>query len=181
MRLEGKEIYLRFLEINDAPDVAAYRQRNRDFFRDYLVSQPEEFYSVDFQAELIKNGLAQMENDQKYAFGVFLKETDELIGLLSLTEVVRDAIQACWLGYSLDQAYNGRGYTTEAVRLVVEYAFNNLQLHRVEAGVMPHNIRSIRVLEKAGFEKEGLNRKNVMINGKWEDHLHFAIVNPNDK
>lgn len=80
----------------------------------------------------------------------------------------------------MDKAYNGRGYTTEAVRLVVDYAFQVLKLHRIEAGVMPRNTRSIRVLEKSGFEKEGLSRKNVLINGKWEDHLHFAIVNPDD-
>jgi ribosomal-protein-alanine N-acetyltransferase len=66
------------------------------------------------------------------------------------------------------------------VRLIVDYAFEVLKLHRIEAGVMPHNIGSIRVLEKAGFHKEGLSKKNVKINGRWEDHLHFAIVNPND-
>jgi [ribosomal protein S5]-alanine N-acetyltransferase len=66
------------------------------------------------------------------------------------------------------------------VRLVVGYAFEVLKLHRIEAGVMPHNIGSIRVLEKTGFHKEGLSKKNVKINGKWEDHLHFAIVNSND-
>ncbi|GMA58037.1 acetyltransferase (GNAT) family protein [Alicyclobacillus sacchari] len=80
----------------------------------------------------------------------------------------------------MDKAYNGRGYTTEAVRLVVDYAFRVLKLHRIEAGVMPHNEGSIRVLEKSGFEKEGLSKKNVLINGKWEEHLHFAIVNPDD-
>ncbi|MGZ4160285.1 MAG: GNAT family N-acetyltransferase, partial [Neobacillus sp.] len=76
-----------------------------------------------------------------------------------------------------DQTHNGKGIMTEAVQLVVDYAFNVLGLHRIAAGVMPYNIGSIRVLEKAGFEKEGIARKNVMINGKWQDHEILSIIN----
>ncbi len=75
---------------------------------------------------------------------------------------------------------NSKDYTTETVKLIVDYAFNELNLHRIEAGVMPHNIASIRVLEKAGFHKEGIALKNVKINGKWEDHQVLAIINPKD-
>jgi ribosomal-protein-alanine N-acetyltransferase len=80
----------------------------------------------------------------------------------------------------LDKDHNGKGYTTQAVKLIVKHAFEELKLHRIEAGVMPHNIGSIRVLEKAGFHKEGLARKNVKINGKWEDHEVLAILNLED-
>lgn len=118
--------------------------------------------------------------EEQYTFGIFLVDTDELIGIIELTEVVRGSLQSCWLGYCLDHSHNGHGYTTEAVRPVVDHAFEILKLHRIEAGVMPHNIGSIRVLEKAGFHKEGLSKKNVKINGRWEDHLHFAILSPND-
>ncbi|MET3851852.1 RimJ/RimL family protein N-acetyltransferase [Paenibacillus sp. OAE614] len=69
---------------------------------------------------------------------------------------------------------------TEAVRLMVDYAFTELKLHRIEAGVMPRNLGSIRVLEKAGFHREGIARSNVLINGKWEDHQVLAIINPED-
>lgn len=66
---------------------------------------------------------------------------------------------------------------TEAVRLTVDFGFKELKLHRIEAGVMPHNIRSMRVLENAGFHKEGIARKNVKINGVWQDHQVLAILN----
>lgn len=92
-----------------------------------------------------------------------------------MTEVVRGSLQSGWLGYSLDHAHDGRGFTTAAVRLVLDYAFRTLKLHRIEAGVMPHNIASIRVLEKVGFEKEGLSKKNVLINGTWEDHCILPL------
>jgi ribosomal-protein-alanine N-acetyltransferase len=85
-------------------------------------------------------------------------------------------MQKCILGYCLDQQHNGKGYTTEAIYLILSIAFTEDGFHRVEAGVMPSNQGPIRVLEKAGFQKEGLARKLVEINGKWEDHLMFAIL-----
>ena len=106
---------------------------------------------------------------------MFLRDSDELIGTVSLTEVVRGSLQSGWLGYSLDHAHDGRGFTTAAVRLVLDYAFRTLKLHRIEAGAMPHNIASIRVLEKVGFEKEGLSKKNVLINGTWEDNCILPL------
>jgi len=115
--------------------------------------------------------------DKQYPFGIFLKETDELIGDVTLMEVLRGPLQSCFIGYMLDRDYNGKGIMTEAVGLAVDYAFGTLKLHRIEAGVMPHNLGSMRVLEKAGFHKEGIARKNVKINGKWEDHQVLAIVN----
>lgn len=69
---------------------------------------------------------------------------------------------------------------TEAVKLIVDFAFHELKLHRIEAGVMPRNLGSMRVLEKAGFHK-GHRPKNVKINGVWEDHQVLAILNPDDE
>jgi ribosomal-protein-alanine N-acetyltransferase len=180
MKLLGHKIYLRFLQETDVDALVDLHRRNREFFQAYTPKRSEEFYTAEYQRKRIKDSLVLKEEDKQYTFGVFLAATEELVGIVELTEVLRGPLQSCWIGYYLDQEQNGHGYTTEAVRLVVDYAFDVLGLHRIEAGVMPHNIGSIRVLEKAGFYREGLNRKNVKINGKWEDHLHFAIVNPND-
>lgn len=180
MKLVGNGIYLRFLEEQDAAAKLDLYLKNRSFFESYLTTRTEGFYTMEYQLSSIKSGLASKDKDEGYFWGIFLTESDELIGIVSLREILRGPMQSCWLGYSLDHAQNGRGYTTEAVRLVQDYAFQVLKLHRIEAGVMPHNLASIRVLEKCGFEKEGLSKKNVSINGKWEDHLHLAIINPED-
>lgn len=116
------------------------------------------------------------EGDRGYVFLIVLRGTDQVIGEVILSEVVRDNLQSCWIGYFLDQEHNGKGYMTEAVKLVVTYAFDGLDLHRIEAGVMPHNAGSIKVLLKCGFHKEGIARKNVKINGRWEDHQTLAII-----
>ena len=80
----------------------------------------------------------------------------------------------------MDKECNGSGYTTEAVSLAVEFAFNELKLHRVDAGAMLSNIGSMRVLEKVGFHREGIEQKGVKINGQWEDHQIFAIISDNN-
>ncbi|MNN91526.1 putative ribosomal N-acetyltransferase YdaF [compost metagenome] len=80
------------------------------------------------------------------------------------------------MGYYIDQIHNGKGYATAAVSLCLKKAFNEIGLHRVEAGVMPRNLPSIRVLEKVGFRHEGLAKTYLKINGTWEDHRIFAIT-----
>ncbi|KPC70299.1 alanine acetyltransferase [Thermoactinomyces vulgaris] len=180
MELKGKEIFVRMLEVGDAPALARLETENRDFFQAYTPSRNEAFYTVERQQELLKHMEKRKAADQEYWFGIFLSKNGELIGKITLSEVMRRHLQSCWIGYYLDKRHNGKGYMTEAVRLVVSYAFSELKLHRIEAGVMPHNLGSIQVLKKAGFHTEGINKKNVRINGKWEDHVHLAIINEED-
>ncbi|WP_257351601.1 GNAT family N-acetyltransferase [Pseudalkalibacillus decolorationis] len=179
MRFEGKNIYIRYCEESDAEEFLQFQNRNREFFQQFSAIREKSFYTHEAQLDLIKDELKKREEDRHYSFGVYLLETDELIGKVTLMEVLRGGLQSCFIGYFLDKKHNGKGYMTEAVKLVVLYGFETLKLHRIEAGVMPHNIGSIRVLEKAGFEKEGIARKNVNINGKWEDHQVLAIINEN--
>lgn len=176
MKLMGEHIYIRLFEVSDAQAMLDLQIRNKEFFQLYSPKKKEDFYTLEIQIRIMEDNVEQSKNDSKYAFGIFLKETDELIGNVTLSEILRGPLQSCYVGYMLDKQHNGKGYMTEAVRLVVEYAFKELELHRLEAGVMPHNLRSIRVLEKAGFRKEGIARKNVQINGKWEDHQVLAII-----
>lgn len=132
------------------------------------------------QTSRIRQQEEDRDNDAGYSFGVFKNEDDTLIGAISLFQILWEDLQSAFIGYFLDRGHNGKGYATEAIKLIVDFAFNELNLHRIEAGVMPHNQASIRVLEKAGFHKEGIARKNVKINGKWEDHQVLAIINPED-
>ncbi len=177
MQLKGEKIYLRPLEVSDAQEMLELQLSNKEFFEKYSSTRNEKFYTLDYQREAIEKNKIQMEKDEKYSFGIFLNDTDKLIGSIALAEVLRGPLQSCFIGYTLDKPHNGKGYMTEAVRLLVDFGFKELALHRIEAGVMPHNLGSIRVLEKAGFHKEGIARKNVEINGKWEDHQVLAIIN----
>lgn len=77
----------------------------------------------------------------------------------------------------MDQAWCNQGYATEALQAAIMCAFDELELHRIEANVLPYNAPSLRVLEKLGFESEGLAIKYLKINGRWEDHIHMVLRN----
>ncbi len=176
MGLTGSEIFIRFFEDADAESLLDLHLRNGELFQKYSPTFDDDYYTLDSKRKYISNAMKEREEDKKYSFGIFLKDNGKLVGDVSLYHIYRGSLQRCLIGYSLDKQYNGRGYATEAVSLAVGFAFNELKLHRVEAGVMLSNTGSMRVLEKAGFHREGIEQKGVKINGKWEDHQIFAII-----
>ncbi|WP_090582058.1 GNAT family N-acetyltransferase [Paenibacillus sp. OV219] len=172
----GNNVYIRFFEDEDAEALLDLHVNNRELFQKYSPTIADDFYTLETKRKYISDSLQQCEEDKKYCFGIFLNENGKLVGSVSLNHIYRGPLQRGMIGYQLDAQYNGRGLTTEAVSLTVAYAFNELQLHRIDAGVMLSNVGSMRVLEKAGFYKEGIERKGVQINGQWEDHQIFAII-----
>ena len=180
MKLVGDQIYLRLYKTSDASELASLQTRNREFFQRVSPLLPEAFYTEEYQKIRLQQALKKTDEGQLYPFGIFLKANDKLIGDISLTQITRGDLQSCYTGFTLDKEYNGKGYTTEALQLVVDFAFRELKLHRIEAGAMPDNIASIRVLEKVGFKKEGIAKENLRINGKWTDHQILAIINSLD-
>jgi ribosomal-protein-alanine N-acetyltransferase len=180
MELVGEKVFLRYLETKDAEALLQLESRNQSFFQMYMGTREQEFYTLEGQLQRIQRNQEKKDLDQNYSFGIFLIENGEMIGTIALFEVLRAHLQSCFVGYFLDKNQNGKGYMTEAVRMIVTYSFEELKLHRIEAGVMPHNIGSMKVLMKAGFHKEGIARKNVKIDGTWQDHQVLAIINEND-
>ena len=176
----GENIFIRPFTLEDVEARLKLQTENRNFFEMYSMARKSDFYTAKGQLKLIEKFDEKFKKDQEYNFGIFTTVDKKLIGTISLFQVIRGSLQSAFIGYFLDKENNGKGYATEAVKLIVEFAFINLNLHRIEAGVMPHNLGSIRVLEKSGFHKEGIAIKNVKINGKWEDHQVLAIINPNN-
>ena len=86
--------------------------------------------------------------------------------------------QACYLGYSVDQEWQGQGLMREVVQAGMDYVFGTLGLHRIMANHMPSNVRSERLLRSLGFEREGYARAYLQIAGRWEDMVLNALVNP---
>lgn len=178
VQMSEQQVYVRFPEEADAYDLSELYKRNREFFERFSPSNKDEYYTEEHQLQAIRKSKMDMAEDRKYEFVICRKEDDRIIGSAGLAFVARGSLQSCMIGYSLDQAYNGKGYMTEAVSQVVRYAFEELKFHRIVGEVSPRNPGSIRVLEKAGFHKEGVSRSNLKINGVWEDHQVLALINP---
>ena len=121
----------------------------------------------------------ELASRQSFRAFIFLREAPRHItGNINLTQVVQGAFQSCVLGYNLEEGAEGRGFMTEAVRATVHFAFFDWKLHRVAASYMPRNTRSAAVLERCGFRIEGTAPAYLRINGRWEDHVLTAVINP---
>ncbi|MBX3197734.1 MAG: GNAT family N-acetyltransferase [Labilithrix sp.] len=101
-------------------------------------------------------------------------EPTRLIGKIALTGIMRGAMHGAYLGYWVDVDHQSDGLCTEGIGAVLDFAFGPARLHRIQAAIMPHNPRSLRVIEKLGFRREGYAERYLQIAGKWEDHILFA-------
>ena len=109
-----------------------------------------------------------------YGFGIFLGGI--LIGEININAVQRGPFQNSYVGYWIDEAHSGRGYTPEALVLVLRFVFEDLRLHRAQISIVPRNLASHRVVEKLGIRGEGVAQRYLEINGVWEDHVRYAIT-----
>jgi ribosomal-protein-alanine N-acetyltransferase len=104
------------------------------------------------------------------------RTTRALVGVFNLSQISRGNFRSAYLGYYGHVAFAGRGYMTEGLVLVIRYAFGKVGLHRIEANIQPANRRSIALVEKCGFKKEGFSPRYLKVAGRWRDHERWAIT-----
>jgi ribosomal-protein-alanine N-acetyltransferase len=168
---------IRAVRPSDADDLLDLRLRNRDFLAPWDPLRPASFFTRAGQAEWIALQQRAWTDDRGYGFVVLdAEEGDRVVGGINLFNIVRSARQSAGMGYWIDQAAGSRGHATSAVLLAASFAFGHLGLHRLEPAVMPRNARSNRVMEKAGFRREGLAVRYLRIAGVWEDHSLYAMT-----
>ncbi|HWH94823.1 MAG TPA: GNAT family N-acetyltransferase [Baekduia sp.] len=177
LRLDGERTAIRPLTVADATEFAAAVIANRAHTEPWEPMHAEAHYTRAGQVETLRRDVEAWDVGSGYAFAVLDREDrDAIIGRIALGNVVRGAWRNATLGYWVAAAAGGRGHATAAVRLICEFAFRHAGLHRVQPAVIPRNARSIRVVEKAGFRREGRALKYLNIAGSWEDHDIFALT-----
>lgn len=170
-----QDVILRKADSSFAENVAKYYLRNKVFLENFEPTREAEFFTKAHQHALLQQEMQQAETKAAFRFYIFPNDAPEnIIGSIGLNNIVWGSFCSCFLGYKLDAQYCNRGYMTQCVSAVSHYAFAQLQLHRIEANVMPRNAASLRVLQKCGFENEGLSKRYLKIHGVWEDHIHMV-------
>ncbi|MFN2588791.1 MAG: GNAT family N-acetyltransferase [Actinomycetota bacterium] len=163
------------LGAGDAQEMVAVLQRNRAFLAPFEPVRPEADFTLAGQRAALRALEDARAAGTTYGFAI-RTASGELVGMITLSQVFRKSFQSCYLGYWVAEEHNGRGFATRAVELAVDHAFDDLALHRVQANVMTKNPRSARVLQKAGFRREGLALRYLQIAGRWEDHDMYAVT-----
>ncbi len=175
---ETERLLLKVLDRSHAEQVLDYYVRNKDFLKEWESLRGKEFYTQSCQEQLLDEDFRDMENNISLKLWIYKKEdTGRIIGMVTFTNIVRGVFLSCFLGYKLDKDEINKGCMTEAVAKGIDIMFEDYGLHRIEANIMPKNVRSLRVVNKLGFYNEGTARDYLKINGKWEDHVHMVLLN----
>ncbi len=152
-----------FLAYRNDPEVARYQS-----WESISLARAQAFVKE-------QRGLTPGVPGEWFQFAVTLRDVGQLIGDVGLNVLVHDVRQA-QVGYSFDRAFQGQGFATEALTGVLDYAFINLDLHRVIAVVDVLNTRSVALLERVGLRREGHFLKNTWFKGRWADEYLYALL-----
>ena len=120
--------------------------------------------------------LARFEKPDHESRLVCRTDTNELVGVINLNNIIRGYFENAFLGFYAFRDHLGKGLMQKGMRLVIEEAFGDLSLHRLEANVQPGNKRSLNFVRRAGFTREGYSRNYLFIDGAWRDHERWALV-----
>jgi ribosomal-protein-alanine N-acetyltransferase len=175
--VDGDGVYLRAPQMSDYSEWTTLREASRAFLTPWEPTWPSDDLSRSAFRRRLRRYAEDQRADTSYAFFLFRKADDALVGGLTLANIRRGVAQAGSLGYWIGEPFARRGLMTGALQGLVPFAFGSLRLHRVEAACIPSNAASIRLLEKMGFAREGYAREYLCINGLWQDHLLFARLN----
>jgi ribosomal-protein-alanine N-acetyltransferase len=176
-RLSGEKIELKVLTPEDTEEVLEYFLKNKDYLEPYEPERERDYYTLDAQNRYLVEGYRQFLNNESVQFGIYLSK--KLIGRIRISNIVLGVFKNAFIGYSIDEKYQGQGLMKEAVQVAIKFAFEDLGLHRIEAATLVDNIKSQRVLLANGFKQIGISEKYLHINGKWRDHVVFYKIDEN--
>jgi len=175
-RYDGAVVYIRPPSPRDRAEWTRLRAESRAFLEPWEPTWAADALGSESYRRRLQRYVRDARDDAGYAFFVFRNRDDALVGGVNVSNVSRGIRMSCSIGYWIGERYARNGYMTDSVRLVLEFAFDGLSLHRVEAGCVPGNLASGGLLRKLGFRQEGMARQYLHINGQWHDHLLFAIL-----
>jgi len=179
MKVDGHRLYIRPIEQSDAEPLTELINHSLDTLRLWMPWAKNKA-SVEAERLFIESAIKDMYENRSLTFCICLRETHTLIGTVATHQIDWTNFKTA-IGYWVANAHQGRGYASEATLLFLEYLFTDMNLYRVSAAAAPQNYASLRVIEKLGFQFEGIQRGACLVNGQWQDLKEFAILQPEYK
>ncbi|MEO3998455.1 GNAT family protein [Mesorhizobium sp. CAU 1732] len=174
--LNGSRVALRVPQSSDYHEWAALRRESRGFLEPWEPQWSSDELERAGWRRRVKRYREEYEAGSAIAFLIFETVQRRLIGGITIGNIRYGVSQSAQIGYWMGERYAGQGYMQDAIQVLISHAFGAMRLHRIEAACIPANARSIRVLEKAGFAREGLLRSYLRINGIWQDHFIYSLI-----
>lgn len=170
MKIENEHSYKQVLE---------FYSRNRDFEL-YEPTRINNFYTPQYQKASLAFEYNSTISKHLIRFYLYSKNNPSyIIGSLCFSNIIRGSFNSASIGYKIDKSYRKMGYAYEACKKGIQLMFNDYNLHRIEAKILPTNQASINLINKLGFVFEGTEYKSVEINHTYEDHFRYALINNN--
>lgn len=166
------KIFLLPATVGFAADLYQFELENRAFFEARINARSDAYYSLDAVTKALQVAEHEATSDVGYQF-LICDTALNIVGRINLTRVRRAHFHSAELGYRIAELACGKGYASAAIRQVVDKAFVELDLKRIEAAVSVHNLASIRALQRNGFSQYGHAKRSFELNGDWHDVLHF--------
>ncbi len=176
VRLDGGALYLRPPLRTDWAAWKQLRQGSAGFLKPWEPSWNDDLFDRTGFNRRVARAALDWRDGLAYPLFLFRAPDHVLLGGITLGHVRHGAASAATLGYWIGEPFARQGYMTHGLALTLDYAFDALGLHRIEAACMAHNEASRRLLTRAGFREEGLARKYLLIDGIWQDHLLYGLV-----
>jgi ribosomal-protein-alanine N-acetyltransferase len=178
LRLYGRRVVLRPLVPQDFTGWSEVRRRNGEWLTIWEPQRLSHHPDPETNREVFAARCGARDRERlagtQYAFGIFVDGA--FAGEINLNNVVRGAFQSATIGYWIDRARAGRSLMSEAVVVLSQFAFEELNLHRIEVCIIPRNQNSRRVMEKINIREEGTAERFLEINGVWEDHVRYGLT-----
>lgn len=175
-RYVTKRLLLRPSHPSMARDTAGFYKDNKLFLLETEPAHDVAFFTVARQWQLLSAERKDAKKQLNARFWLQCRQTGVFVGVVSLNNIVMGSFRSSFVSYKLGQNYTGKGFAREAMQKLIQIAFEDVGLHRLEANIMPRNISSMRLAQALGFKNEGLARKYLQINNKWEDHMHMVLL-----
>ena len=174
--IETERTHIHITQTYMAETLLDYKIKNRDRFQLVEPHREANYYELQSTKQRIENMQLEMQQEKSFCLIATLKNNQNIIASVNFVLFRYAAAQSCSLGYSIDQDFEGQGLMYEIVKSAIEYVRDHFQIHRITADHLVQNHKSQKILARLGFEKIGLARSSVFINGQWQDQISHALI-----
>lgn len=178
MQITSDRLLLHIPEPEDLAEIVEFMVENATFLAPFEPIRSKDYYTQDYWQNKIEQHRYNFNQSLSLYMLIRIQDSGRMAGFINYSHFERASFQNCRVGYALGEKFEGKGIMLEAMRASIEFIFGHLKLHRIEANVMPENIRSRNLLKRLHFIEHGLAPEYLKIAGEWRDHIQTSLINP---